>query len=356
MTDEELDRLADSIARSLIAAHQPAAGASRARQSWLPLPVRPEPPTRGGELPPWTAAAQRLGDVAPTHAREAPAHRATTAELTAATRAAAAGKGTRVAAGRAPSGITRAPGRRRGRAEPSIEVSIGVSNRHAHLSPEHVRTLFGGELTSERALSQPGQFAARERLDITGPGGSLRGVRVVGPVRGRTQLELSPSDCRAVGVAPPIRASGELEGSPGGVTLTGPAGSITLDGGVIIPARHLHLSAGDARAWGISDGDLLDVHCGSGARAMTLHDVIVRSGPRYATELHLDIDEAYAAGVRTGDHATVVSWRSAALRRRPLITEREVLAHAREGRALPPDALLTPSARDRARALDLLRE
>ena len=229
-----------------------------------------------------------------------------------------------------------------------------MSNRHVHLSSDHCKALFGStELTVERPLRQPGQFAARETLALVGPAGRIEAVRVVGPARAATQVELAPSDCRRLGVAPPVRASGSLAESAGGLSLVGSAGTVALERGVIVAARHLHLSTQDARVWGLRDGDRLDVRCGVGARSATLHDVLVRSGDTHATELHLDTDEAAAAGVRTGDRALILAWTHAGSRR-PLVTERDVLAMARDGRAIPRNAILTPSARDRARALDLL--
>jgi putative phosphotransacetylase len=236
-------------------------------------------------------------------------------------------------------------------------VSLGVSNRHIHLSADHLRVLFGDRpLTSARALTQPGQFAASEALAVVGPKGRIDAVRVVGPARGETQVELAMSDAVTLGVKPPVAASGALQSSVGGVTLVGPNGRVELSRGVIIAARHLHLAPGDAARWGLRDGDRLDVRCGTGARAVTLHDVLVRSGDGHATELHVDADEARAAGVHTGDPALIIGWRSATPRRRALITERDVLRMARAGERLPDGALLTPSARDRARALGLLRE
>ena len=133
-----------------------------------------------------------------------------------------------------------------------------------------------------------------------------------------------------------------------------PLGLNNVDTDVIIAARHLHLSPADARRWGLRDGDRLDVRCGTGPREATLHDVLVRSGDGHATELHLDSDESRAAGVRTGDSAAVIAWRSPGARKRPLVTERDVQQLARSGQTLPPNAILTPSARDRARALGLL--
>lgn len=357
MTERELDRLAMLIANELLAMHPRAAdhpaGEARHRPTWLPTPVRPSPPARSDEPPLWSGAAQQLGDVAPGGS-QAPAHRTSTAELTRATRAAAAGKGS--APEVAPVGRTR-HARHHGARSLAIDVRIGVSNRHIHLSTDDARRLLGrAEPSRRRDLSQPGQFAAEETVAVVGPKGRMDVVRIVGPARGRTQLELASSDARTLGIAAPVSASGHLEHSAGGATLVGPAGSVELTAGVIIAARHLHLDPADARRWGIRDGDVLDVRCGDGARAATLHGVLARSGAGHATELHLDADEAHALGVRTGDRATILAARVGAAPRRALVTERDVQRIARAGGSIPAAALLTPSARDRARQLGLLED
>jgi putative phosphotransacetylase len=235
-----------------------------------------------------------------------------------------------------------------------IDVKIGVSNRHIHLSPDHARQLFDiDQPTQLRPISQPGQFAANETVAVVGPRGKLDSVRVVGPARGETQLEISLSDAFRLGLTPPIAASGSLTASVGGVTLEGKTGRIALDRGVIVAARHLHLASEDAARWGLADGDRLDVRLGDGVRATTFHEVLVRAGKQYATELHLDADEAFAAGVKTGDRARIVAATPRTAARPVLVTERDVIRIAREGGTLPPRALLTPSARDRAKALGL---
>lgn len=352
MTDAELDRLADLIARALLA-REPGAPEGAARATWLPSPVRPVPSARGGEPPAWSGAAQDLSDVAPSGAGTPPRFRPSGAELARVTRAAAAGKAPpRDRPAREPEPrLTR----QRAVGAPAIDVPVGVSNRHVHLSPEHVAVLFGGTpLTVARPLTQPTQFAANETVSMVGPKGRIDGVRVVGPSRGKTQLEIAASDAAVLGIDAPVAASGELEKSVGGVTLVGPAGRVDLARGVMIAARHLHLSVTDSRRWGLRDGDRLDVRCGAGARAATLHDVLVRSGDGHATELHVDGDEARAAGVRSGDVASIIAWRSPSTTRRPLVTERDVLEIARNGGRLPANAILTPSARDRALSLGLL--
>ena len=192
-------------------------------------------------------------------------------------------------------------------------VPIGVSNRHLHLSPADVTRLLGegNGLSVDRMIRQPGQFAARERIDVIGPRGKLTGMRVVGPARAATQVELALTDARALGVPAHLANSGKLAGSSGGVTLIGPAGSVVLSSGVIVAARHLHCSPDDARRLGVADGDWIDVECGAGGRRVVFEGLLVRAGPAHATEVHLDTDEAAAAGVATGDAARIAGWRAA---------------------------------------------
>ena len=355
MNPGELDKLAHLVADTLAPATAAAGGrraGALARGSWLPEPVRPEPPARGGEPPAWSGAAQPLGDVAPLRGGErASPHRESTGEMTNLVRAAAAGRGAPVRG--APTGRTTFSGRAAMRRGLSIAVPIGVSNRHVHLSPEHVTQLFGTGLTSRRPLTQPGQFAANESVRVEGPKGAIDGMRVVGPARGGTQVELSITDVERLGIAAPIAASGSLADSAGGVTLFGPAGRVALARGVIVSGRHLHLAPDDAARWGLRDGDRLDLRCGEGVRATTWHGVLVRAGKTHATEFHLDADEAHACGARSGDPASVVGVHPGHAVRRALVTEREVVRLAAAGQPIPAGALLTPSARDRARALGL---
>src|SRR5687768_2986598 len=190
LSDDELDRLATLIAESLLRAH--GEGASRrggaGRDVWLRPPVRPEPPMRSQHPPVWSGAAQSLDGVAPSSTPTSSAGRAVPiAELSNATRAAAAGRGSPPSAA-AKGRVVRGSGPRSRKAA-TIEVGVGVSNRHVHLSESDARTLFAGPLTVERAISQPGQFAAVQTVTITGPKGRIEGVRVVGPARGATQAE-----------------------------------------------------------------------------------------------------------------------------------------------------------------------
>jgi putative phosphotransacetylase len=221
----------------------------------------------------------------------------------------------------------------------------------------------GRSPTPQRPISQPGQYAATEAVAVAGRSGRIEGVRIVGPARGRTQLELSPADCRTIGIAAPVALSGRLDGSAGGVTLEGPVGKVVLESGVIIAQRHLHVAPADAKHLGVADGDRVALECGPAGRRVTLHDVLVRMGPTHATEFHLDTDEANAAQVKTGDRALIVassrpSSRASGRGRRPLLTERDVAEIAARGETIMAGGpyLLTPAARDRAKALGIWRE
>ena len=185
-------------------------------------------------------------------------------------------------------------------------VPAAASNRHVHLCREDVERLFGNgyRLTPLRALSQPGQFACEEVLTLHGPKGKLERIRVLGPERPETQVELSVTDCFRLGVRPDVRMSGDLEDTPGG-RLTGPAGTVELQKGVIVSARHLHLSAAQAEEYSLKNGDTIRLRAG-GQRAAVFENVIVRSGDGHEMEAHLDIDEANAAWIKNGDYVEII--------------------------------------------------
>jgi len=181
------------------------------------------------------------------------------------------------------------------------KVPIEVSARHIHLSAEDMKILFGSkaELTVKRQISQPGQFAANEMVTIVGPKGALA-LRVVGPFRQETQVELSITDCRQLGLEPVIHVSGDLANTPG-CLLRGPVNELKLTRGVIVPQRHLHIAPAQATKWGLKHGDIISIRT-TGERAMTFHHVFVKSR-KGVDELSfmLDVDEANAANIRTGD-------------------------------------------------------
>ena len=176
------------------------------------------------------------------------------------------------------------------------EVKIGLSNKHLHLSQEHIEALFGKghELTPTKDLVQPGQFACEEKVDIVGPKKTLTGIRVLGPARKETQVELALTDARTIGIKAPVRESGKLEGTPG-CKLVGPCGEVELDHGVIAALRHVHLSAAQAEEAGVKDKDVISIKIG-GERGLVFNNVLVRAGEGHEREVHLDTDEGNAAG------------------------------------------------------------
>ena len=185
------------------------------------------------------------------------------------------------------------------------KVEIGLSNKHLHLSREHIDLLFGEgyELTPAKDLKQPGQFACDEKVDVEGPKGTIRGLRILGPARKETQVELALTDARGLGIKAPVRESGKLGGTPG-CKLTGPAGTVEIDHGVIVALRHVHLSPSEASEAGLKDKDVVSVRIG-GARGLVFNEVLVRSGEAHSRELHLDTDEGNAAGCNSGDLAEI---------------------------------------------------
>jgi putative phosphotransacetylase len=186
------------------------------------------------------------------------------------------------------------------------QVPIGVSARHIHLSQEHIEALFGTgyRLQIFKDLSQPGQFAAEETVAVTGPKGKFDKVRILGPSRGATQLEISRTDAFALGIDPPVRQSGNIEDTPG-IMLKGPAGELQLEKGVIVASRHIHFHTEDAEQWGITDKQLLRVKV-DGERPVIFEDVLARVSDQFALDMHIDTDEANASAVKTGDHGTIL--------------------------------------------------
>ena len=184
-------------------------------------------------------------------------------------------------------------------------VPVMSSNRHCHLSQADVERLFGAgyRLTKMRDLVQPGQYACNERVTIETEKGKLT-LRVVGPARKETQVELSFTDAIKLGLRPPIRMSGELEGSPGCVLSNGER-RITIPKGVIVAARHLHMSPDDAQAFGLKDGDVVSLRV-EGPRPATLENVLVRSGEAHRMEAHIDTDEANACALSDGQLCRVI--------------------------------------------------
>ena len=187
-------------------------------------------------------------------------------------------------------------------------VPVGVSNRHIHLSVADVETLFGKgyELQPMKELSQPGQFACKEQLTIIGPSmRAIEKVRVLGPVRKATQVEISRTDSYTLKVKAPVRESGKIEGSAG-LTIVGPKGVVHIDQGCIIANRHIHMSLEDGIAFGVKDGEYVNVEVGDGERRTKWYDVQVRVSPDFRLEMHVDTDDANAVGLPCGSMVRVV--------------------------------------------------
>lgn len=186
-----------------------------------------------------------------------------------------------------------------------MKVPVGISNRHIHLSREHLDILFGKDyqLTILKDLSQPGQYAAKEVVTIEGSKGRIQNVRILGPERKETQIEISRTDSFTLGVNPPVRDSALLEGTPG-VKVIGPNGEVNLEKGVILAARHIHFHVTDAENFGIKDQDRVRVIV-EGERGIIFENVLARVSKSYGLEFHVDTDEANAAGLKNGDQLEV---------------------------------------------------
>lgn len=178
--------------------------------------------------------------------------------------------------------------------QPLNEIPVGVSNRHVHLSQKDMDVLFGEgySLTKIRDLSQPGQFACRETVTLCGAKGAIEKVRILGPVRSDTQVEILAGDTFKLGIKTEARLSGELSGTPG-ITLVGPKGSVQTDGGVIIAKRHIHMTLADAKRFGVENGQTVKIEC-PGERGGILDHVVIRANNNSALECHLDTEEANA--------------------------------------------------------------
>lgn len=186
-----------------------------------------------------------------------------------------------------------------------LSMPVGVSNRHVHLSQEDLASLFGAgiQLTKRKDLSQPGQYACNQTVTLVGPRGVIEDVRILGPVRSRTQVEISVADGFRLGIKPPVRDSGDLDGSAK-ATLVGPEGSVTLQQGVIVAARHIHMQEEDAARFGVRDKDRVCVRV-PGERGLIFEEVLVRVSRSYFLEFHVDLDEANASGLQNQDRISL---------------------------------------------------
>ncbi len=181
----------------------------------------------------------------------------------------------------------------------NVFVELEASGRHVHVTKEQAQVLFGHPLTPKRELSQPGQFLANERVTVIGPKGQFENVAVLGPERGKGQVEISLTDGRTLGVTPPVRLSGHVDNSPG-VVLEGPLGKVTLSEGVICAKRHIHMTPDDAKRFGVEDKQTVKLQTYTD-RPLIFDDTVVRVSDEFATFVHLDYDEANACGYTAGD-------------------------------------------------------
>ena len=174
---------------------------------------------------------------------------------------------------------------------------VETSARHIHVTQETLEVLFGAgyQLTKKKDLSQPGQFASNERVTVVGPKSSIAKISILGPARSADQVEVSLTDARTLGIDAPVRESGDIAGS-GACKLVGPAGEVELSEGVIVAKRHLHATPADAAALGVADKEIIKVACGGEGRKLIFDDVVVRVSEKFATPMHIDTDEAQAAG------------------------------------------------------------
>ncbi|MBC3797453.1 phosphate propanoyltransferase [Acetobacterium paludosum] len=185
------------------------------------------------------------------------------------------------------------------------KVPIGLSNKHIHLSQTDLEALFGKgyQLTPMKDLSQPGQFACEEKVDVVGPKGKQT-MRILGPVRPETQIEVSIGDGFVLGLKVPIRNSGDIDGTPG-VKIVGPAGEIEIGKGVLVAGRHIHMSPDEAKTYNLKDKDVVSVKL-DGPRGLTFDNVLVRVNPNYLLDMHIDVEEGNAAGAKNGQTATIL--------------------------------------------------
>ncbi|MDD4824003.1 MAG: phosphate propanoyltransferase [Acholeplasmataceae bacterium] len=187
------------------------------------------------------------------------------------------------------------------------KIPVGISGRHLHLSQEHLEILFGKgyQLTKLKDLSQPGQYACEEKVDVYSPAGKLQaGVRILGPVRSQTQVEISRSDAIRGKFVAPVRSSGSVKGS-GAARLVGPKGEVEITEGVIIADRHIHFSVEEAKEFGVQDREVVSIYV-EGEKSGILGNVLCRVSPKFLLDCHLDTDDGAAFGLSNGDQVTLV--------------------------------------------------
>ncbi|WP_138204280.1 phosphate propanoyltransferase [Haloimpatiens lingqiaonensis] len=188
----------------------------------------------------------------------------------------------------------------------SAEIPVGISNRHVHLSQKDLECLFGKDyqLAKLKDLSQPGQYACKEVVTVCGPKGAIEKVRILGPVRSKTQVEVLAGDCIKLGAVPHVRLSGDLSRTPG-ITLVGPKGSVQIEEGLVVAQRHIHMTPEDAKNLGVCDGEVVSIKFDD-LRGGIYSNVAIRANDASKLECHLDIEEANAMGINSKSKITIV--------------------------------------------------
>ena len=189
----------------------------------------------------------------------------------------------------------------------SKKILVETSARHVHLSEADMEILLGkGQtLTVKKMISQPGQFASNERITLVGPKNSIANVLILGPTRPATQVEISLTDARALGISVPVRESGDIEGSAG-IKLVGPAGEVEIPVGAIAAKRHIHLDPATAEELGVTDKQIVSAKVDTNGRSLIFGDVVVRVNKNFAPAVHIDTDEANAAGCAGEVYAEII--------------------------------------------------
>jgi propanediol utilization protein len=190
--------------------------------------------------------------------------------------------------------------------EDTKEIPIGISNRHIHLSQKDLDLLFGADyqLTKIKELSQPGQFACKELVTICGPNGAIEKVRILGPVRSKTQVEILEGDCYKLGMTTDAKLSGDLSGTPG-ITVIGPKGSVQTKEGLIVAQRHIHMTLEDAKGFDVQDGQIVSIQI-NGLRGGIYNNVAIRANNESALECHIDTEEANAMKINSSSKIKLI--------------------------------------------------
>lgn len=186
------------------------------------------------------------------------------------------------------------------------KIPVGISGRHVHVTRADLDVLYGEgyQLHPMKDLSQPGQFAAEETVDLITEKGTFKKVRILGPERKQTQIEVALTDAIKLGLKPPVRDSGDVKGSPG-LKIVGPKGSVEIENGVIAACRHIHMTPADAAEFNLKDKDIVNVEC-CGDRGLIFGQVLIRVNDNFALEMHIDTDEGNAAMLKTGDSVKII--------------------------------------------------